>query len=221
MEPISYAERDRGSQKEIKERIYRVNIDTNSYYVFDLLQVPQKYRKDLREDFKAASIVLNSLDSINVPSATFDSGQNYQVFLTQDKGRGVTKNVTSLYDAAAFLLLISKNDIKGNIVEGYEGYAPIDFEAFLRSPLTEKAAYIKYGAKIGADVELKDYAMAEIREEFDRHNIDFKIDELAKSISKVAERLESVTIELRNHEYYGRAKNLERNLKLASDRKLI
>jgi len=221
MESISYANRDRENEAEIKQGISKVNINGNHYYAFDLSQVPEEYRKYLRNDFKAASIVLNSLDSINVPSATFDSCQNYEVFLTQDKGIGKTKNLTSFYDAAAFLLLVSKNDIKGNIVEGSEGYAPIDFEAFLRSPLTAKVAYLKYGGRIDTDVELKDYAIAEIQDEFERHKINFEVDKLASSIMRVTSALNDVNRKLRSQGYYNRAENLERNLESADEKKIL
>lgn len=207
---------------EINDKLYRFELDKGrSYYAIDLNKYPQDHRTHIKDDLNAAKKVLNSLDCINVPKAIMDVDQNNELFIMEDKGVGKTDEIESFYESAGFHILTSNCDIKGNIVEGSEGYAPIDFEAFLRSPMDEEVTYYKNGRKMKTNVELYRQSLANTEIESQRHDIEFDIERLAKATENVAKILKDLDKDLRDIGYSRRADNLETNIKLVLENDLI
>lgn len=199
----------------IQDGIYIFHFEREeSAYGIYLDSFPQEIRENIRNDFKAAEVLINSLDRYNVPKIDLKKADNEEVCLIEDKGVGKTDETSSFYEAASLHLLTSKTDIKGNIVEGAEGYAPIDYEAFLRSPLTEKASYLKNGRKYRTDTELYVHSLTEIEEEANRHNIEYESARLKQTAVTAAEYLRDANIELRQERLSDRANNLEENINL-------
>lgn len=201
-------------KSQVKEGVYRIG---DSFYELELDVYPQGVREDIKDDFCSAEAVLNSINGINVPEVSLNDKNGNDVFIVEDMAVGSVESTFSFYEAASLHLLTSKTDVKGNIVEGEEGYAPIDFEAFLRSPLTEKASYYRHGRKMETNVELYNHSLAEIEEEADRHDIEFKPEKMKEAAKRVAEVLEGLDQELRDLGYYDRADNLQNNIDLILD----
>lgn len=202
-------------KSEVGDGVYRFKTKTDeSVYGACLDNFPKDVRADIREDYKAAEILFSSLEEFNFPKISLEVLDGEEVYLIEDKGEGKTDETSSFYEAAGLHLLTSKTDVRGNIVEGDEGYAPIDFEAFLRSPLTEKASYLKYGRKFETANELYKHSIAEIEEEADRHNIEFESAELLQATIRVANSLEGATEKLEQEGLNTRANNLELNIDL-------
>lgn len=214
---INYYDRDIGTESKVKEGVYRVKIEEVWYYAVKLDSVPDKYLMDLKMDFKAASTVLNSIENLNVPSACFDFSGETEVFLTEDMGIGTTEDINSFYEAAAFYILISKNDVKQNIVEGSKGYAPIDFDGFLRSKFTARKYYLKYGAELTSDVKLRNYAEFNIEKEAERHGINYERERLINALNQIAESLRPAVHKLREKEFEERAEVLHYNIEKIID----
>lgn len=204
---------------EIKNGVHRIKSrEGKRFYKFTLDNFPEDVREKIKNDFRAAEIVLEFLDGFNYPEAYLD--EENDLYFIQDKGVGTTEDTVSFYQASAFHLLTSKTDVKGNIVEGNEGYAPIDFEAFLRSPITEKASYYRYGRKLETNVELYRHTLAEIELEARRHGIDFNEQSLIKASEKVAKSLKGIDDKLRQRQFDKKADNLKTNTQLILEKEI-
>lgn len=206
-------------KSKVGDGIYRFEFEENeSVYGVYLDSFPQEIRENIRNDFMAAEILINSLDRFNVPKIGLETVDDEEFCFIENKGIGKTDETNSFYEAASLHLLTSESDVKGNIVEGTEGYAPIDFEAFLRSPLTEKASYLKNGRKYNTNTELYVHSIAEIREEADRHNIEYEPTRLLQTAVKLAKSLKGANVDLRQGGLANRANNLEVNINLILER---
>lgn len=212
-----YSERDRETESVVKEGVHRFRIDGQTYYGVKLDSVPQKFRGSLRQDFKAVSVLADSLDSLNLPEVCLDSSGETEVFIKQDKGSGSTEDSGSFYESAAFYILMSKNDVEGNIVEGESGYAPVDFDGLLRSRFTDEVCFLKYGAEFGVDVELVEQARAEAKAEAERHGISYEPEKLENALKNVAEILSASIPVLERNGFRSRAENLEYNTRQILD----